>query len=50
MGRPVKKMPDTFGTLVKQWEKKQIPLSKVLKQCGGICEATFYNRLSSWRL
>jgi len=49
MGRPVKTMPDNFGILVKQWEKKQIPLSKVLEQCGGICEATFYNRLSAWR-
>ena len=50
MGRPLKKMPDNFGTLVKQWEKKQIPLQKALEECGGICEATFYNRLIEYRL
>jgi len=50
MGRPNKSMPDNFGTLVRQWERKQIPLQKVLEQCGGICEATFYRRLAVWRL
>jgi len=50
MGRPRKKLPDNFGELVKAWERKQIPLSKVLEQCGGICEATFYRKLSEYRL
>ena len=50
MGRPVKAMPDNFGTLVKEWERKQIPLQKVLEQCGGICPATFYQRLAQYRL
>jgi DNA invertase Pin-like site-specific DNA recombinase len=49
-GRPLKKTPDNFGELVKAWERKQIPLQKVLEQCGGICEATFYNRLAEYRL
>jgi len=50
MGRPLKKLPDNFGELVKAWERKQLPLSKVLEQCGGICEATFYRKLSEYRL
>ena len=50
MGRPRKKLPDNFGELVKAWERKQTPLSKVLEQCGGICEATFYRKLSEYRL
>ena len=36
MGRPTKVMPDNFGTLVKEWEHKQISLQKALEQCGGI--------------
>ena len=50
MGRPRKKLPDNFGELVKAWERNEIPLSKVLAQCGGICEATFYRKLSEYRL
>ena len=50
MGRPRKKLPDNFGELVKLWERKQMPLSKVLEQCGDICEATFYRKLSEYRL
>jgi len=50
MGRPRKKLSGNFGELVKAWERKQIPLSKVLEQCGGICEATFYRKLSEYRL
>jgi len=50
MGRPVKEIPSGFGELVRQWEKKKIPLAEVRKQCGGICEATFYRRLAEYRL
>jgi len=50
MGRPIKKVPDNFGELVRAWELKQMQLSKVLQQCGGICEATFYRRLAEYRL
>jgi DNA invertase Pin-like site-specific DNA recombinase len=49
LGRPSKPLPDNFGELVTQWERKQIPLRKVLEQCGGICEATFYHRLAEHR-
>ena len=49
MGRPVKNVPDNFGLLVKQWEKKQIPLEQVLKEYG-MSEATFYRRLREYRL
>jgi len=50
MGRPRKELPDNFGEMVKAWKCKQMPLSKVLAQCGGICEATFYRKLSEYRL
>jgi DNA invertase Pin-like site-specific DNA recombinase len=50
LGRPIKAVPSDFGTLVKEWETKQIPLSKVLAECGGISGATFYRRLTEHRL
>jgi len=50
LGRPIKKAPGDFGNLVKAWERKEIPLSKVLEQCGGISAATFYRRLAEYRL
>ena len=49
MGRPVKNVPDNFGLLVTQWEKKKIPLEQVLQECG-MSEATFYRRLREYRL
>ena len=49
MGRPVKEVPDNFDLLVKQWEKKQIPLDAVLRECN-MSEATFYRRLRKYRL
>ena len=49
MGRPVKDVPDNFGQLVKQWEKKKIPLEQVLQECQ-MAEATFYRRLREYRL
>jgi len=50
MGRPRKRLPNNFGEIVKAWERKQVPLSKILEQCGGICKATFYRKLSEYRL
>ena len=50
MGRPIKKTPNDFGELVRAWERKQMPISKVLERCDGICEATFYHRLAEYRL
>ena len=50
LGRPIKKAPSDFGNLVKAWEHKEIPLSKVLERCGGISAATFYRRLAEYRL
>ena len=50
LGRPIKKAPGDFENLVKAWEHKEIPLSKVLERCGGISAATFYRRLAEYRL
>lgn len=47
-GRPEKKVPDNFGWLVHEWEKKQIPLSTVLQHCD-MSDATFYRRLREYR-
>ena len=49
MGRPVKNVPENFGELVKQWEKKNISLKQVLRECG-MSESTFYRRLRECRL
>jgi DNA invertase Pin-like site-specific DNA recombinase len=49
LGRPIKKAPEGFAELVKLWEQKEIPFSKVLDECGGICAATFYRRLAEYR-
>ncbi len=50
LGRPIKKAPSDFGNLIKAWERKEIPLSKVCERCGDISEATFYRRLAEYRL
>ena len=49
LGRPIKKPPENFGILVKEWERGKLPLAEVLKQTG-FKEATFYRRLREWRL
>ena len=49
LGRPVKTVPDDFGDMVKRWEKKQLVLSSILKDCN-MSEATFYRRLREYRL
>lgn len=48
-GRPEKGLPPEFVSLVKQWEKKKITLTEVLKQCK-ISESTFYRRLREYRI
>ena len=49
IGRPVKNMPENFGTLIKNWENKKITLPEILKECE-MSEATFYRRLREYRL
>ncbi|MCI9083522.1 MAG: recombinase family protein [Lachnospiraceae bacterium] len=48
-GRPVKDVPDNFEQLVKHWEKKELPIKEILRQCN-MSEATFYRRLREHRL
>ena len=38
-GRPMKDVPDNFGALVRQWERKQLTFDEVLAQCGGMSQA-----------
>ncbi len=47
-GRPEKKTPQKFASLVEQWEQKRLPFSEVLRQCN-MSEATFYRRLREYR-
>lgn len=49
LGRPVKKMPQDFKKIVKEWETKQISLEEVLVKCG-ISKTTFYRNLREQRL
>jgi DNA invertase Pin-like site-specific DNA recombinase len=48
-GRPVKKPPENFAVLVKQWERGKLPIGDVLEQTG-LKESTFYRRLRELRL
>lgn len=48
-GRPIKKPPENFGKMVKQWERGKIEITELLEQ-SGLKEATFYRRLREYRL
>lgn len=48
-GRPEIMLPENFGELVREWEKKRLPLSEVLEICK-MSEATFYRKLREYRL
>jgi len=48
-GRPVKKPPENFGEVVKQWRCGSLPLVDALTQTG-LKESTFYRRLREFRL
>jgi len=49
MGRPTIIVPENFGTIVRQWEKKQIPLEKAMLQCG-MKRSTFFQRVHEHKL
>ena len=48
-GRPMIKVPDNCGSLVKQWERGHIRAEDVAKECD-MSIATFYRRLREYRL
>jgi len=48
-GRPIKKPPQNFGILIKQWEHGKLSVEELLIQTS-LKEATFYRRLREWRL
>lgn len=48
-GRPEKRLPPEFISLINEWEKKKITLSEILKICE-ISESTFYRRLREYRI
>ena len=48
-GRPMIKVPDNFGSLVKQWERGHIRAEDVAKECD-MSIATFYRRLREYML
>ena len=48
-GRPEIALPENFGELVHEGEKKRLPLSEVLEVCK-MSEATFYRKLREYRL
>jgi len=43
-GRPIKKAPDNFDALIKQWKKGKLSADEVSKMCD-MSIATFYRRL-----
>ena len=48
-GRPVKGVPDNFGEVVKQWEKKNITLEEAIDLCG-MSKSSFYRRVREYKL
>lgn len=48
-GRPEIKAPPHFEQTIRAWEKKEISLRDVVRQCG-MSEATFYRRLRDYRM
>lgn len=48
-GRPEKPVPDNFGKIVSDWEKKKVSFEKTLELCD-MGEATFYRKLREYRL
>lgn len=48
-GRPEKALPEDFGKLVSEWEKKKLSIVEVLKKCD-MSESTFYRRLREYRI
>jgi len=47
-GRPVKKPPDNFAKLVKEWERGKLSFPEILKQTN-LKESSFYRRLRELR-
>lgn len=48
-GRPEIPLPDNFGKLVNDWEKKKISFEEILKLCN-MSETTFYRKLREYRI
>ena len=48
-GRPEIAMPENFGEIVRQWEKKELSFEDATKLCG-MSGTTFYPRLREYRL
>ena len=48
-GRPIKKPPENFEFLIKEWERGNLTLEEVLEKTD-LKEATFYRRLREYRL
>ena len=47
-GRPRKKLPKDFGNLVGQWERRELPLSRLLEKTD-MKQTTFFARLQEYR-
>jgi DNA invertase Pin-like site-specific DNA recombinase len=48
-GRPVKKPPENFAVLVRQWERGKLPIADLLSRTA-MKKSTFYRRLREFRL
>ena len=48
LGRPLKKPPENFAQVVKDWERGKITFEEA-KELTGLKRATFYNRLREFR-
>jgi len=48
LGRPIKKAPENFASVISEWERGKISFDEALEQTG-LKRATFYNRLREFR-
>ena len=48
-GRPEIKVPENFGCIIEQWEKKKLPLEEILIICN-MSKTTFYRRVREYRI
>ena len=49
MGRPPITLPQNFGAIVRQWDKKQISLEQAMFQCG-MKRSTFFQKVHEYKL
>lgn len=48
-GRPTKEMPENFGDIIRQWNRKEITIAEIKEQYH-MSQATFYRRMREYKM